>query len=105
MDQCPQCRGLWFDLFELEELRKLQGSEQIDGVDPQGSGDHVPANELQCPDDHQPLVRVTDARQPHIRYEKCSICYGVFLDAGEFRDFKDFTPQEFLAGVFSRFRA
>jgi Zn-finger nucleic acid-binding protein len=27
-------------------------------------------------------------RQPHLHYECCKLCGGVFLDAGEFSDYK-----------------
>ena len=104
VDHCPSCQGLWFDLRELEDLRKLAGSEALDPSEPHGSDDRVPASELRCPDHGQPLVRVADPKQPHVRMEKCSICYGVFLDAGEFRDLKVLTAQEYLESVFSNLR-
>lgn len=30
-----------------------------------------------------------EAAQPHVCYEACKTCNGVFLDAGEFKDFKE----------------
>jgi 4a-hydroxytetrahydrobiopterin dehydratase len=32
---------------------------------------------------------MVDAKQPHLWYEACTECYGIFFDAGEFKDFKE----------------
>jgi Zn-finger nucleic acid-binding protein len=35
------------------------------------------------------MIRMVDIDQHCIWYEKCPACYGVWLDAGEFKNFKD----------------
>ena len=30
VDRCTKCAGLWFDMLEAEDLKKLSGSESID---------------------------------------------------------------------------
>ena len=30
VDRCINCGGMWFDMLELEELKKMKGSEKID---------------------------------------------------------------------------
>jgi Zn-finger nucleic acid-binding protein len=34
------------------------------------------------------MIRMVDRHQPHIWYESCPVCFGVYMDAGEFRDQK-----------------
>ena len=46
-----------------------------------------------------PYGRMADRRQPHIWYESCKVCYGVFFDAGEFTDFKEETLLDWFKGV------
>ena len=53
-----------------------------------------------CPKDQQPLFVMVVAGQPHISYESCGVCHGVFFDAGEFKDFKEETFGERLRAVF-----
>ena len=50
------------------------------------------------------MLRMVDARQPHIRYESCQICFGVFFGAGEFRDYKQETVLDFFRALFTRKR-
>lgn len=98
IERCPGCGGLWFDAFEHEELKQLSGSETIDYSPekkvPTGSGSGC------CPKDGQPLIAMVVAGQPHIAYESCGVCHGVFFDAGEFRDFKEETFGERLRAAF-----
>lgn len=99
VDRCPQCHGIWFDLMEHEELKKLPGAESIDA----GARTAVVSQEkrdLDCPRCKTRMLITRDPQQLHLVYEKCSICYGVFFDAGEFTDFKDVTILEFLRGMF-----
>ena len=42
------------------------------------------------------MIKMVDQRQPHIWYKSCSLCYGVFFDAGEFRDYKEETVLDFF---------
>lgn len=98
VDRCAGCGGLWFDAFEHEELKQLSGSERIDyppiKKKPAGAGSGC------CPKDKQPLFAMVVAGQPHIAYESCGFCHGVFFDAGEFKDFKEETLGERLRAAF-----
>jgi len=42
-----------------------------------------------------------DKKQAHIHYERCPQCQGVYLDAGEFRDYKDLSIGEFFKSLFN----
>ncbi len=45
------------------------------------------------------------AGQPHIAYESCGFCHGVFFDAGEFKDFREETFGEKLRASFGLAKA
>ena len=47
------------------------------------------------------MLRMVDPRQPHIWFESCPVCHGRFYDAGEYRDFAEFT----LGDLIRRFTA
>ena len=98
IDRCPGCGGLWFDAFEHEELRELSGSERID-YSPKTTVAADSGSGL-CPRDQQRLFSMVVAGQPHIAYESCGFCHGVFFDAGEFKDFREETFGERLRATF-----
>jgi len=104
VDRCTQCKGLWFDMLEQEDLRTLKGSGQID------TGDAAVGQEMnqkrveKCPACQNRMIRLKDAQQPHIQYESCSICYGVFFDAGEFKDFTEDSVLESLKRFYEKSR-
>lgn len=102
IDRCRDCSGLWFDAFEHEQLRELAGAEQVDR--PPGDAVTADAGTGRCPRDQQPLFGMVVAGQPHIAYQSCGVCHGVFFDAGEFADFKEETFGERLRAVFGRAR-
>lgn len=88
VDRCTGCKGLWFDNLEHEKLKLLHGSESIDTGDPRVGKRYDEVDRIQCPVCHTLMVRMADAKQHHIWYETCPLCSGVYLDAGEFADFK-----------------
>ena len=102
VDRCSGCSGLWFDAFEHEELKELSGSDDIDAA-PRAV---VAANSVvSCPRCEVPMIQMVVAGQPHIAYEACGVCHGVFFDAGEFRDFREETFGEKLRDFFGGARA
>lgn len=100
VDQCQGCGGLWFDLLEAEKLQKRKGSEALDRsaahAERSGDSENEPrADALICPRclGHT-LTRMAVRGQPHILYERCAVCHGVFFDPGEFRDLKELGLRE-----------
>ena len=53
-------------------------------------------DDIDCPHCSTPMLKMVDVRQPHIWYEGCPSCFGVFFDAGEFRDYKERTVIDFF---------
>jgi uncharacterized protein len=103
VDRCTGCRGLWFDLLEHEDLKAH--ASRIDTGDAALGEQHNRTDRIACPTcPNSPLIRMVDPAQPHIWFESCTVCYGRFYDAGEFRDFAELTWREVLRGLSSRAR-
>ena len=98
MNRCTSCQGIWFDEYEQKTLKALKGSESIDTGDPQVGEEYNQVDKIDCPVCNVPMTRLVDAKQSHIWYEGCPVCYGVFFDAGEFQDYKAETILDFLKG-------
>ena len=99
IDRCSSCRGLWFDLQEHEELKSH--AAKVDTGDATLGRLQNAIDRICCPvcPSGQPMIRMVDSRQPHIWFESCTVCYGRFYDAGEFRDFAEFTFGEWFRGL------
>lgn len=96
IERCEGCGGLWFDMLE-EELLKPH-ADKVDTGDPETGRRHNQIDRIECPRclAGQPLIRMVDPGQPHIWFESCTVCYGRFYDAGEFKDFADFGVRDWL---------
>jgi Zn-finger nucleic acid-binding protein len=104
VERCTKCKGLWFDLREQERLRDLEGSEIIDVGSAEEGATYNELGSIECGICHTPMIRMVDADQPHIWYESCPTCYGVFFDAGEFRDYKEKTALGFIKDLMAKER-
>lgn len=96
VDRCTMCFGIWFDMLELEDLKAMKGSETIDIGSAAVGKKYNKIQDIKCPVCNAEMIKMVDKRQPHIWYESCSVCYGVFFDAGEFRDYKEETVLDFF---------
>lgn len=88
VDYCPRCYGLWFEENELqwakdEKDRDLRWLDIDLWRDP--AKFRVDWDGKSCPVDHLPLyeVRYGDSA---VRLDVCSICHGIWLDRGEFKE-------------------
>lgn len=87
IDRCSNCKGLWFDNMECDELTLLDNPEIID-IGDAGTGKRFnQALKVQCPRCQIPLGRLVPEDQSGVWYDGCSQCRGLFFDAGEFRDY------------------
>ena len=100
VDRCGTCGGLWFDLLEHERLKRLAGSERIDTGPPAGAQVPAAPRKVDCPRCHTGMIQMAFPEQPQIHYEMCSVCHGLFLDAGEFKDLKEVTLLERIKYAF-----
>lgn len=87
VDRCSGCKGLWFDLGEAETLKGKWMSEFVDSGDPDVGKYYNKIDQVNCPRCGASMDKLVDPEQPHIWYEACAE-HGMFLDAGEFTDYK-----------------
>ena len=99
IDRCVLCKGIWFDMLEHEQLKAIKGSESIDIGDPEVGELFNRESDVDCPVCHTKMIPMVDRDQPHIWYEACTVCYGVFFDAGEFKDYKEQSILDFFRGL------
>lgn len=106
VDRCCQCGGIWFDALEAEELKKIEGSESLDIGNPAvGSQLNHIDGKILCPRCHAATIRMLDIDRYSIWYEQCPKCQGIWLDAGEFKQFKqNFQGDNFLKRAKNAFR-
>lgn len=89
VDRCCQCRGIWFDSLEAEQLKSLKGSETIDsGHFQQQDTTESWQEPVNCPRCQVKMLKTLDFDEYPIWYETCLQCHGLWFDAGEFKQFK-----------------
>ena len=85
VERCLNCKGLWFDMLEFEDLKEI--ADAVDIGDPKVGRQYKEIGDIRCPVcPNSKMLRMVDAKQPHIWFESCPTCYGRFYDAGEFKD-------------------
>jgi len=102
-DQCSSCKGFWFDTGEAEKLKDAWRSDFIDSGDPQKGKELNKLRDVDCPRCGRRMTRISDPKQRHIQFETCRE-HGVFMDAGEFSDYKNETVMDIFRGVVSLIR-
>lgn len=88
VDRCTDCKGIWFDMLEMDDLKKIEGSESIDIGDELTGKRFSRLRKIDCPVCNTLMVPMVDKDQFEIEYELCPTCFGTFFDAGEFRELK-----------------
>ena len=99
VDRCTNCQGIWFDMLEAKQLKEMKGAETIDIGDPKVGKEYNKVDKINCPKCNTLMAKMVDNNQPHIWYEACDICYGLFFDAGEFRDYKEENILDFFKDI------
>lgn len=98
IDRCSHCHGLWFDADEAHQLKALPDSHAIDDGDRNEGWKWDSKAEIDCPHCGKRMELTSDAKQKHIWYEICHD-HGMFMDAGEFADFKEETLLDWFKSV------
>ena len=88
IDYCSRCYGLWFEEGELENA-KDEKDRDLRWLDIDLWKDPVrftisPQKKM-CPKDRMPLYEVQYG-DSNIKVDLCSLCHGVWLDRGEFKN-------------------
>ena len=90
IDQCGGCGGLWFDAFELYQVK--QGSDELIGelnADGLRESSAIEQAFLRCPRDQSTLFQFDDPRFPKsIILMRCPTCQGFWLNRGEFAKYQ-----------------
>ncbi|MDH3991712.1 MAG: zf-TFIIB domain-containing protein [Gammaproteobacteria bacterium] len=87
IDRCTHCHGLWFDGDEAQRLKHREGSETIDSGTAAQGRKYDGMGDINCPRCGDTMEKSSHWKQEHIWYEICRK-HGIFMDAGEFTDFK-----------------
>jgi uncharacterized protein len=92
VDRCDHCQGIWFDRLEAEQLKQIKGSESLDKCTK--SRKKQRSQTSCCPRCRQQMLRMLDIDKHAIWYEKCARCQGMWLEAGQFSQYKqNFAPK------------
>lgn len=102
-DQCSSCKGFWFDTGEAEKLKGSFRPDFIDHGDPKKGKELNEVRDVNCPRCGKQMEKISDPKQRHIKLETCAE-HGVFMDAGEFVDYKNETVMDIFRGVVDRIR-
>jgi len=98
IDRCTHCAGLWFDTEEAHQLRALKGSHVLDTGDAKEGWKWDSRVDIDCPRCGKRMEQSADPKQLHIWYEMCPE-HGLFMDAGEFRDFRVHSPLDWFRSL------
>jgi len=84
IDRCPTCHGIWLDVLELERLleadpRPLLAEDRRFASRPGEEGPRRPCPRCQGAD----LIKLNSLLRPGTILDSCTVCHGVWLDAGE----------------------
>lgn len=91
IDRCTKCGALWFDMLDREQLQLLPGTAPAAATDEEELRAHNEVSDVKCPICGDPMVKMVDEDEPHVWYELCPGCDGVFFDAGEYEGFRNET--------------
>lgn len=87
IDRCTNCHGMWFDEDEAHHLKQIKDSDVLDVGDKHEGAKWDSRSDIDCPRCGKRMEKTADSKQKHIWYEICHE-HGMFMDAGEFEDFK-----------------
>lgn len=84
IDRCPQCHGMWLDMLELEELLESDPRPLLKQDRALGRAAADPDRRLDCPRCKGTyLIKLNSLIRPGTILDSCTVCHGVWLDAGE----------------------
>jgi len=101
VEKCELCSGIWFDFGELDELLDAAPIAEFKNEVKNNMGDDN--LKVQCPrcKGNGNMIQVTSLKNPEVHIDTCSVCYGQWLDGGEF---EKLTKNSFLSKIRSLFK-
>ncbi len=94
VDRCTDCGGIWFDVFEAEDLIEAENGISVDTGNKIKGLQMNKIRDISCPRCGKQMQTVSDREDPLLKFEVCTGCHGYFLDAGELRDMAHVNPAE-----------
>jgi uncharacterized protein len=101
VDRCTSCKGIWFDAGEQRQLKDKKAAGAVDTGDAAVGKKMDKIHDIRCPRCDVEMIRMVEVDQQSIDYEACTKCFGIFLDAGEFKHLKEAGMSEYLKGLFA----
>lgn len=98
IDRCTNCAGLWFDDDEADRLKGKWMGDALDTGDASEGKKWDTVEDIACPRCGKDMHKSADPEQVHIWYEVCDE-HGMFMDAGEFTDYKHETLADWFRGL------
>ncbi|MCA9983698.1 MAG: zf-TFIIB domain-containing protein [Anaerolineales bacterium] len=99
LDVCANCGGIWLDLGELKALLRQSEQFQAAATPPAGAQtgiyDTLTGPCPRCAGQGH-MTRLQDLDRPDITMDSCPVCYGIWLDGGEFNQL---ARKDIIAGV------
>ncbi|GJM14481.1 MAG: hypothetical protein DHS20C12_28840 [Pseudohongiella sp.] len=102
--KCSGCAGIWFKDASHEIAKSIKGIGEIDNTEATASTELNALRDIDCPECKRKMLKMADRTQLHIKFEACTDCYGVFFDAGEFKDLTEFTVKQRIRQAISAFK-
>lgn len=88
VDQCQSCSGIWFDFDELRQVLNKETQQNLKNRIENNEGDDEAS--APCPKcgGNGNMIDVLDPKHD-IHIDTCSICFGQWLDGGEYEKLKE----------------
>lgn len=96
IDRCTNCGGMWFDLFEAEDMLETVDVRTVDTGSVLKGIKMDKIRDINCPKCSVGMQTASDREDPALKFEVCTNCHGYFLDAGELKDMDNVTAAETL---------
>lgn len=103
--KCSGCNGIWFRDGSHELAGSIKGSAAIDESQTNAAAAYNSVRDIDCPECAKRMIKMVDRSQLHIEFEACTYCNGVFFDAGEFKDFTEFSFIERVKQAIDTFKS
>jgi Zn-finger nucleic acid-binding protein len=97
VDECPQCRGIWFDKGELTDAKNEVDPDLrwLDlGIWKQQARFQINDQPLKCPRCLKFDMRTINYTEPDIDFTFCAFCEGVWLNTDDFKQILDALGKE-----------
>ena len=91
LDRCPDCKGLWFDQHELDDVMVTAIDDLV--VPPEAS-----TADRECPVCHKKMFAFYYP-QTVVTVDMCKKCKGMWLDAGELKEIREMRDALKRAGM------